>query len=421
MEFINSKILKNLGAYFVSSIITAGISILLNPFMASKLSHYDYAIIGYFASFTILLTPLVTFSLQSYYARNYFKVSEVERKKIYSVILTIYSTFSGCVFALFYIIYLIYHSLAGDAFPSCPYALLTFLPIWLSSFYNLYIMDLKMKGDGVKYAVVTISYAVLSAILSIVLVCILEYGSIGRLVAVLSSTIIVTIYCLLAKRIQLTWDVKIIRDALRFTWPLIISGILSYFFLGIDRVFLESLNDTISLGLYNIGLQISGYIAIVGTVLMQTFDPDIYKFTSRGEHRKVIFLCCSIIGIVFLVNLLFILCSKYIIFLLTAGRYVESTPYANILCFKNVTTTFAYLMSGVLIGYGFSKLELLNRLFGSIISVILYYFLITNFGYIGAAWGQSLSWLCMGCISLICLFIILKYKKNDSNYSSSGL
>jgi Na+-driven multidrug efflux pump len=115
------------------------------------------------------------------------------------------------------------------------------------------------------------------------------------------------------------------------------------------------------------------------------------------------------------------LCSKFIIFGLTAGRYVESASFANILCFKNVTTTFAYLMSGVLIGYGFPKLELINRVIGSLIAVILYYVLISYLGFYGAAWGQCLSWLFMGCISLLCLLITFKFKRNDIKYSSTSL
>lgn len=171
---------------------------------------------------------------------------------------------------------------------------------------------------------------------------------------------------------------------------------------------LAKLDNNHELGLYNVGLQISAYLAIFGTVLLQTFDPDLYKYTSLNQHRKVFFLVLGIVGLCLLPNLLFIVVSEPIISVLTAGRYVDAAGFANILCLKNVSTTFAYAVSNVLVGYGFSNYELVNRFIGSICSFVLYKLLIDSWGFYGAAWGQSLSWILMGVISLTSLFIIRK-------------
>ena len=136
------------------------------------------------------------------------------------------------------------------------------------------------------------------------------------------------------------------------------------------------------------------------------------------EHKKVLILCAGVVGAVLVPNLIFIACSKPIISLLTAGRYADSAMFANILCLRNVTTTFSFIMSGVLIGYGLSKYELVNRVIGSVLSVLLYYFLISHYGFYGAAWGQSISWLLMGIISLLCLFIFLKKNAKTKRYTS---
>lgn len=420
MSIPNSKIFKNLSAYFISSVITALISLLINPFLASRLSHSDYAIIGYYSSIALLLVPIVSLSLQSYYARNYFLVDEDERQKVYNTLLTLFSTLGLIAFFLFFSLYYIYHKFCNVSIEFSPYAFLAFLPVFLSSYYNLYLMDLRMRSQGGKYAVVAVCNSVISALLSILLVYVLNYGAIGRLWAMLITALLFATYSLLAKKISFSFDKKIILDALSFCWPLIITGILSFFFLGVDRVMLERLNDTHNLGLYNVGVQISGYLGIFGTVLLQTFDPDIYKYTSRSEHKKVILLCCTIITAVLIPNCIFILCSKPIISLLTAGRYVDSYLFANILCVKNITTTFAYMMSGVLIGYGLSKYELLNRVIGAFLSVVLYSVLISHFEFYGAAWGQGISWFLMGIISILCLLIVFK-KNAKIKHNTAGI
>lgn len=410
MSIINVKIFNNLSAYFISSVITALISLLINPLLALKLSHSDYAVIGYYSSIAQLLVPITSLSLQSYYARNYFLVDEEKRQRIYDTLLTLFSTIGLLAFGVFFFAYYIYHKFCNVDIEFSPYAIITFLPVFFSSYYNLYLMDLRMKSDGKKYAIIVVCNSVLSTLLSILLVYVLNYGATGRLLAAFITSFLFAVYSLIIKQRRFFVDKTIIIDSLAFCWPLIITGILSFFFLGVDRVLLEQLDDTYNLGLYNVGIQISTYLGIFGTVLLQTFDPDLYKYTSRNEHKKVILLCVFLIIVVLIPNTLFILFSKQIIYLLTAGRYVDAYLYSNILCLRNVTTTFAYMMSGVLIGYGLSKYELLNRSIGAISSVLLYYVLIKHFEFYGAAWGQGLSWLFMGLISLICLLIV--FKKN---------
>lgn len=410
---ISKQNYKNLVVYFTTSILTALIGLCINPILASKLSHTDYAIIGYFASFNTLFLPIISFSLSTYYARNYHLLNEKKRLYLYNVILTTFSTLGLLSFILVFGFYAIYHHNFVASIPFMPYAFLSFIPIYLSCYYNLYQVDLRMSNQAIKYAIVTLTNSVVGACLSIFMVYILSWGSFGRLLALLVASALMCSYVLISKGIKFIWDKKLIREMLSFCWPLMVSGILSYFFLGIDRPMLEQLKDNYNLGLYNVGLQISSYLAIFGTVLLQTFDPDLYKYTSTKQHNKVWKVAVMIILLTLIPNVCFMFVSEPIIALLTANRYIEAAPFANILCLKNVTSVLAFVLSGILIGYGYSKYELLNRGIGSLLSILVYYFLIRYCGYIGAAWGQSLTWLLMAIISLLCLLIISKKNANS--------
>ena len=261
--------------------------------------------------------------------------------------------------------------------------------------------------------IISISNSIIAALLSILLVYFLRYGAIGRLSSLLVVASLFGIYSIKTINFKFIIDKTITVKALSFCWPLTISGLLSFFFIGIDRTFLANLNDNHSLGLYNVAIQITGYLAIFSTVILQTFDPDLYKYTSLKKHKKVLYIALLIIGINLIPNFLFIILSKPLISLLTYGKYTEAALYANILCLKNVATTFAFVMSGILIGYGFPKFELINRMVGAILAFIMYKYFIERWGYLGAAWGQSISWIAMGLISTICL-IIVKNKGNEN-------
>ena len=97
--------------------------------------------------------------------------------------------------------------------------------------------------------------------------------------------------------------------------------------------------------------------------------------------------------------LLFILFAHPIVRILTFGRYMDSVSFAQILALKNIALGFCFLVSDIIIGFGYPKVELINRAIGAGLSVILFKILIAKFGFYGAAWGQSISFLLMTGIS----------------------
>ena len=115
-----------------------------------------------------------------------------------------------------------------------------------------------------------------------------------------------------------------------------------------------------------------------------------------------------IIGFTAVINLMFIILSPKIIGILTANRYIESTIYAKILAIHNIAMACYYMVVKLLIGYGFVKQELLVRVSGALLSIIMFKYMIDKFGFIGAAWGQSLSFVILSIIGTI---VLIKSKK----------
>ena len=405
-SFLQHSKFKNLSYYLVASVVSTMISLLINPFLSLGLSHEDFAIIGYFASLSLMLIPINSFSLNSYYSRNYFLIDAEQRKKLLQTLLSLFLVFGLLMFLVFFSIYYFYHQKYITSIPFYPYALLSFLPVYFASFYNLYLLDLRVQDKAKRYAVLTILNSLFGAILSLILVFFIKYGAEGRLIALLIVAILFGVYSLKVEKFRFVLEKEIVKAALYFCYPLSISAVLTFFFMGIDRTFLVRFNDNYNLGLYNVGLQISSYVGIFGTAFLQTFEPEIYKQISFKQHKKVFQLIAIICIVTLIPNVIFMSLSYWLINILTYGKYVEATAYANILCLKNATTSFSFSLSTVVVGYGFSKFELFNKSLGAALAIVLYYFLIKNYGFYGAAWGQSLSWLIMGIISIVFLLFI---------------
>jgi len=401
-----SSNLKNLSFYLLASIATSSIGVLMNPFLAANLSPEDYAIIGYFMSFSSLVSVIIGFSFLTYYARNYFLIKEDKRQLVLNTLI-IFQLFVGFTALLFVFIGFYFFMHIGKVnFQFFPYAILCFIPVFFSSFYNYLLVDKKMKRQALSYFKITVLYTISIALFSILFVVILKKGAIGRFWSLLLPAVGIGIFSIFKLVSKFQFDWKIIRDAITFGWPISLSAILYYFLSDFDRAILEKLDDTHTFGIYSVAMQMTSYLYFFYAAIDQTFQPDIYQAIAENKRKKLLKIVAGIIALNTVPVLLFILFAHPIINILTYGKYIESTDFAQILAIKTIPMSFCFLISTVIIGFGYPKVELMNRAIGALLSIVLYRFLIGRFGFYGAAWGQSIVLAVMASISAI--FIIYK-------------
>lgn len=403
------KILKhstNLSLYLLSSVITSILGIIINPFLAANLSPHDYAVLGYFLSFNLLISPIISFSLLSYYSRNYFKIKEENRQEVIDTLLVtqVIMGLAGLLLALcgFYL----YFEITEVNFPFYPFALLCFVPIFFTCFYNFLLVDIRMKRQALKYLKITVTYALSGVLFALLFVVILKRGATGRLWSILIPAVGIGIYSFKKLFSKIQFNKKILKDAIQFGWPISISAILYYFLSGVDRAMLERLNDATTFGNYNVAMQISGYLYLFYAALNQTFEPDIYRSISENKIKKLTVIVIMIAVLTAIPTIIFIIFAEPVIRILTYGRYMAATGFAQVLALKNIPMAFCFLISNVIIGFGYPKVELVNRIAGAVLSIIAFRLLIMKYGFYGAAVGNSVSYIIMTIISS--LFIIYK-------------
>jgi O-antigen/teichoic acid export membrane protein len=404
--------IRNLSLYLIASIISSAIGITINPFLAANLSPEDYAIIGYFSSFNLLFLPIISFSLLSYYSRNYFLIKEEERQSVLDTLLAaqVLIGLLGLLIVLFGFYF--YMKFAHVHFSFFPFAILCFVPIFFNCFYNFLLTEQKMKMQATSFLWLMIVNTLLHAFFAIWYVVILHRGATGRFWAILIPSTLTGAYSFMKLSSQFKFNTKIFKDAIKFGWPISLSAILYYFLSGVDRAMLEKLNDNATFGYYNVAVQIAGYLYIFYTAISQTFEPDIYKTIAENKTNKLKKLVLGIVSLNTFPTLLFIIFAYPVIKILTYGKYVDSTQFAQIIAIKHIPMSLCFLVSNIIIGYGYPKVELINRAVGALISVLLFQYLIRHYGFMGAAWGQSIIFVFMTLISGLFLVYKMKLKKN---------
>ena len=393
--------MKNAGLYFTSSLTVAIIGLLLNPIMAMNLSPEDYAVLGYYSSFNLLLIPLLHCCILTYYTRQYYFIDESKRDILGDTILLSMNIIGAVSCLLFMGFFYIFHRTTGNSFPFFPYAVLTFVQLYVSNNVSFYLAKLRITRQAKKFAWFSIIQCVVTNALVLLLVVYYKEGATGKLYATLAATILSALYAFRHSLVKWRIDKELLVSALKFGAPLTVSALFWYCLTGVDRLFLERLGETEMLGIYNVGLAISGYMQIFYTTLSNTFEPDIYQTIAQKNRKKLALIMGAIIGIVALANMAFVLFAPFLIDVLTAGRYIASAPFAQILAIHNITMAIYYMVVRLLIGNGYVKGELLVRIIGAVCSVVAFYILIQHYGFYGAAWGQVLSFAMLAAIGLI--------------------
>lgn len=400
---------RDISRYFSASLVPMIISLVLNPFIAVNMSKTDFALTGYYTSFNLLLLPLVSFSLIQYYNKSYFNVTSERREKILNTIVSFQLVFGLIMLILFAGGLYLYRRSKNIELPFTPYAIILLSSVYLAQFTSNFLVKLKFESNSTRYFRVSVTNVIIHVISVTVFVIGWKLHALGYCIATIAGPVGLLYISLKETLSKFELDHNVLKVAIPFIWPIVLANLMEYVYVGVDRSFLIGLHNTEALGLYNIAVTMGNYVTVFYTALNQTFQPDIFRAVSEKNVRRTF----GLIGRVQLLNLvpilLFIIFAPSVVKILTFGRYVDATPYARIIALKGIFAACYFSFSSVIIAAGLSKITLLNKTIGTVCVFVMYYYLINRYEYMGAAWGQALSYVAMIIFSGI--FIYFKRKQ----------
>lgn len=293
-----------------------------------------------------------------------------------------------------------------------PYLYMSVLAIPFAGIYNLELADYKMERKSKEYmnlSVVRGSFVVVGTLLFVVLI---KWGAFGKLLAPLLVDALIFFY-LLFKHKDI-WNIKThskeLLPVLKFCWPLALGAALGYFSNGYDKSVLEGLGNTTEFGYYCVGTSIAAYLGVFTNSISSTFQPDTYEAIINNEKKKLARVVAIRWGLTFLVVFVFILLCPIVVKLLTAGKYMQSVPYARVFALVSLTNSIYYIINDYSIARGKPHFYLITTILGSLAIVILMPLFVHRFSYNGGAIMTVLSFVILSIINLL-LFLIPSNKK----------
>lgn len=412
------KLLKyfgDIGIYLSASLIPMILNLAMNPLVALNMTPRDYAITGYYNSFNTLISPLIVFYMLHYYVKRFYEIDAEERLKLKATIFKGLIFFSGflSIISFFFILGYVLLFNGNSELPIYPYLLLSVFSLPLTGIYTLMLTDYKMNKDSKSYFRLSVSNGVLAILLVFLFVVILKLGAIGKMLAPFLTNLFLFILCcyLNRKLFKIKFDSQRFRDLLVFCTPLTIAAMLGFFSNGFDRVFLERIGDVTEYGYYIVGFQMAGYLSVFGTAIGATFQPDLFESIVKRNFHKTAKIVGLTLFLTSIVVISFILLAPFLVNILTAGRYILSTKYTQIIALSTITSMMYFSISQITVALGKTKITLYNKILTSVLIVTMFYELITHYQFMGAAWGIVLSFV-ISFLGNVLLLYIFKTKKN---------
>lgn len=186
---------------------------------------------------------------------------------------------------------------------------------------------------------------------------------------------------------------------------------MGFFTNGYDRVYLERLGQVDELGFYIVAFSICNYLNIFADAVGNTFQPDIFRAIANRSVKRFLKYAMVVLGTNAVIVLLFIPLSPFIVYLLTAGKYVYSAIYMKVIAISSFASALYYMVSQFTIAVGMTKVTLYNKILTSVISVFMFKLLIDKYQFMGAAWGVSLSFVLSSITNVVLLMLYSKQLK----------
>lgn len=394
---MSNKIVKSTIYYSIGEIVPRIISFLLLPILTTYLTPSEYGINMYTNSVMMFVFVLASLSLNTFLLKNYYVLEdEKERKKLIGSIFLFIIYFNVLIVVLQILFFPFIIKFFNINVPFKPFFLLAILNNFFDVISIIPLVLFRVKEDARGFLIMSLSRTILQFILVYVLVVIFGQGLEGSYYGRLYVNIpFVVIYFYYVRRNGiLKFDTKIIKQALRFSLPLLPGG-LSYLMISLsDRVILERFVSLDEIGIYSVATTLALVLNIVIQSLYKTFEPIIFKEYLNNDFQETnlklykIYLFALFVG-AFATSFY----SKEFFVIATAGPFREAYKLVPFLVISAVISGINTYLGILMIAGNKQKMVSMILLTSALISVVLNFVFIPYFGYYGAIIASSISFL----------------------------
>ena len=403
-------VLFNSGVYAFTSVLQKAVSFILLPVYTLYLTPNDYGIVGIVNSLTILLTQAYTLSLNASVQRYYYKykTDKFKLKTFNSTIIV----FVLCNSVILSIVLVLFRNFIitpfVDGIEFYPYIFMGILTVIFNPIYTIYQSLLQTMQKAKEYGLNSLMHFVLTVFLNILFIVFFKLGATGQLLSYLITAIIFGAFSLfsLYKReiIDFDFDYKYLKEALKYSIPLLPHQMSTSIASFISRIFLNNLVSTGSAGLFNIASQLMLVVDTIQISLNNAYVPWFYNEMSQDPRNE-----SAIIKLSDLMSRVYLIISiglsyfiKEIIYLFLPASYLQAWQLIPIIViayqFKSI---YLFYVNTLFYNTSATRYIFTASVTGSLVNILVTSMLTSTLGLFTPAIAILIQWVVTSIIVIL--------------------
>lgn len=396
------QIIKNGTIYLGTSIINKAIPFLLLPIMTHYLTPADYGILAIFLILNNLLGAFVGMTMHTNISLNYYSKPRAELAKIIGNIMIILSFTTSMVLVI-----ILGVSIMWETVFSIPSYYLLAMPLlaFMMMVNTMNITILRYEGRAYTFGFFEITSMLINISVTVFLLVIYGMGWLsqvaGMVVAYSVFFLIAIIHMRRRNYLDFEYSREKIRSILQLSIPLIPHAVGGIVIAVSDRLFIERMVGLEAVGLYSLGYGFGMIVLLFTESFIKSWGPWFYKSITSStddEKKKIVkYTYIYIVG-VFGLAILITMVAKFVLPFMVTEAFYGADEYI-------LWISLGYAIQGVyqiffpyLVHIRKTNFLAVSTGLAAILNLVLNYFLINEFGAIGAAYATIVSFTLSACM-----------------------
>lgn len=395
--------------YFFANVATKALGFISIPIFTRLFTQEDYGIVAVFASYVGIMTVIL--SLNSYTAvdRYYYEKTDDFGEFIGTCFI-----FVGLILCVSVTVYVLFYQQINSLMK-----LPGLLPIYLLFAYlfaiirRIYARILVPQKKSKEFAIISALNGYIGFAIAILFVYLLkENRYLGRIWATLLIGFIFSIYYIkeISKYLKFNFKIGHIKYIANYSIPLIPHTLSSVILAQFDRIMINNIINTTSVGLYSLAYNVGMLMLLFIHSITPALLPDFFKLVDNKEYNRLDVLFEKIFLIVTTVAFGLILFAREIVIILADEKFHSALSVVPIVVIGYVFYGM-YIVYGMYAGYKKKTIfTSIITLTGGISNIILNAIFLPKYGYIAAAYTTVFSYFIMFLLALLVDKVVLKQR-----------
>lgn len=384
--------------YTIPAVISRGLSIFLVPLYTRVLSPTDYGVLDMLTVFAGLINLTIALEISQAVARFYADEKTPDGRVLYA------STalwFTAGAYGLFFAVSQVFAGpIATAVIRSTGHTAvfrLSVLHITLNGLFYLLQNQFRWELKSKRYATVSTLTALTTAAVSVIAAYVFRLGLVGILLGLISGVLVGASYGFwhLRTTFALRFDRNRLGEMLRFSAPLVPSGIAVFVSHYIDRLMINHFLSLNELGLYGLGFRLSSVVGLVMTGFQSALMPLVYQNHHHpGTPAQIAAIFRYFVAIALGVYLGLALFAQEVFWLLTTPSFYPAAGIVVFLVPAILLSNMYIFAPGIAIAKRTELMIWINA-GGAVAHALFNWLLIPPLGYRGAALATLIGYLCI--------------------------